>query len=54
MNTNTMELSLEEMEQVNGGSSLDDFFKKAIIWHVIHYLGERDNSKGGCDLVHVA
>ena len=51
MNTNTMELNLEEMEQVNGGSSLVDFFKKVIIWHVVH---GNDKEQGGCNLDNLA
>ena len=51
MEENKRELNLEEMEQVSGGSSLVDFFKKVIIWHVVH---GNDKEHGGCNLDNVA
>ena len=52
MNTNAMELNMEEMENVNGGFSIEEFMAKVVLWHIVHSNDEY--SGGGCDLVHLA
>ena len=45
MNTNTMELNLNEMEQANGGFSLKELGAKIIMWHIVHFSNEPSNAK---------